>query len=96
MIYSCLGELLELNYLNFGKSPESERLPLNDEVLIRLQKIIAHLGYYEGQIHGHLDESTRIALNAFLGNENFEERCDTNAGWMDQPVFEYIVKKYRM
>jgi uncharacterized Ntn-hydrolase superfamily protein len=91
-----LGELLELHYLYFGKSPESERLPLNDEVLIRLQKIIAQLGYYEGQTHGHLDESTRVALNTFLGNENFEERCDTSAGWMDQPVFEYILKKYGM
>lgn len=96
MIYPCLGELLELHYLNFGKSPESERLPLNDEVLIRLQKIIAQLGYYEEQTHGHLDESTGIALNAIIGNEIFEERCDTSAGWMDQPVFEYIVKKYGM
>jgi uncharacterized Ntn-hydrolase superfamily protein len=89
-----LGELLDLHSLYFGKSSESERLTLTGEVLIRLQKVIARLGYYKGQIHGQMDEATRIALNAFFGNENFEERCNTQAGWMDQPVFDYIVKKY--
>lgn len=89
-----LGELLELHHLYFGRSPESQRLTLSGDALIRLQKIIAHMGYYEGPPHGQLDTSTRIALDAFVGNENFEERCDTQAGWMDQPVFDYIIKKF--
>ena len=89
-----LGDLLELNHLYFGKSPESERLALAGQALIRLQEIIAHVGNYTGPAHGQLDEATRSALNAFVGNENFEERCDTQAGWIDQPVFDYIVKKF--
>jgi len=89
-----LGELLELHHLYFGKSRESERLALNGEALILLQKIIAKTGYYKGPTHGQMDEPTRSALNAFVGNENFEERCNTQAGWMDQPVFDYIVKKF--
>jgi uncharacterized Ntn-hydrolase superfamily protein len=89
-----LGELLELHELFFGKSPESERLVLNGEVLNQLQKIIANMGYYKGQVHGQLAEATRIALNAFVGNENFEERCNAQDGWIDQPVFDYILKKY--
>jgi uncharacterized Ntn-hydrolase superfamily protein len=89
-----LGELLRLHHLFFGKSPESDRLKLAGLQLIQLQKIITQMGYYKGPLHGQLDEATRIALNAFVGNENFEERCDTQAGWMDQPVFEYIVTKF--
>lgn len=89
-----LGELLDLHQLYFGKSPESERLELTGVALIKLQEIISQTGYYNGPTHGKLDEATRIALNAFIGNENFEERCDTQAGWMDQPVFDFILKKF--
>jgi uncharacterized Ntn-hydrolase superfamily protein len=90
----CLGDLLELHHLYFGKSPESERLVLTGKTLIRLQEIITQAGYYNGPVHGQLDELTRTALNAFVGNENFEERCDTQTGWVDRPVFDYIVKKF--
>jgi uncharacterized Ntn-hydrolase superfamily protein len=89
-----LGELLELHLLYFGTSPETERLLLTGESLIQLQSIVTRMGYYEGPNHGQLDEATRSALNAFVGNENFEERCDIDAGWMDQPVYNYIMKKF--
>lgn len=89
-----LGELLELHHLYFDKSPEFERLALTGNALMRLQEIIARTGYYKGHAHGKLDEATRIALNAFIGNENFEERCDTQEGWIDQPVFDHIMKMF--
>ena len=89
-----LGDLLELHRLYFEISPKAERLALIGEALAQLQEIIAQAGYYTGPAHGQLDEATRSALNAFIGNENFEERCDTQAGWMDQPVFDYLVKKF--
>jgi uncharacterized Ntn-hydrolase superfamily protein len=89
-----LGDLLELHHLYFGKSPETERIPLAGDALIRLQEILTRTGYYTGPINGKLDDGTRAALNAFVGNENFEERCNTLAGWMDQPVFDYIQKKF--
>lgn len=89
-----LGELLELHELFFGKSPESERLVLTGEVLIQLQKIMTYIGYFKGQVHGQLDEATRIALDTFVGNENFEERCNAQDGWIDPPVFNYILNKY--
>ncbi len=89
-----LGELLELHDLYFGKSSETERIALAGAPLERLQKIMLQKGYYQGPAHGDLDEATRIALNAFIGNENFEERCDPTAGWMDQPVFDYLAKKF--
>ncbi|MFH1524115.1 MAG: DUF1028 domain-containing protein [Chloroflexota bacterium] len=89
-----LGDLLELHRLYFDISPETKRLMLTGEALVQLQEIITRTGYYAGPTNGQLDETTRSALNAFIGNENFEERCDTQAGWMDQPVFDYLVKKF--
>lgn len=89
-----LGELLKLHDLFFGKSSEADRLPLTEQTLVQLQKIITNLGYYKGPLHGQLDEATSSALNAFIGNENFEERCNAEAGWIDRPVYEYIVKKF--
>ena len=89
-----LGELLELHHLYFDKSPESDHLALHGEVLIRLQEIITQKGYYSGIAHGQLDEAIRQALNAFIGNENFEERCNTQAGWIDQPVYNFLLKKF--
>ncbi len=89
-----LGELMKLHNLYFGKSPDSERLTLNGDVLVQLQKVIARAGLYKGPTHGQMDEATRSALDVFIGNENFEERCDIQAGWMDQPVFDYIQKKF--
>lgn len=89
-----LGELLELHQLYFGKSPESERIALTGKTLSRLQEILVLKGYYKGLTHGKLDEVTRTALDAFVSNENFEERCNTQSGWMDQPVFDYFLKKF--
>jgi uncharacterized Ntn-hydrolase superfamily protein len=89
-----LGDLLELHHLYFGKSPETERITLIGAALIRLQEILTRTGYYTGPINGKLDDGARAALNAFVGNENFEERCNTLAGWIDQPVFDYIQKKF--
>jgi uncharacterized Ntn-hydrolase superfamily protein len=89
-----LGELLALHTLYFGNSPESERLTLTGATLMQLQGIIARLGYYPGPVHGQLDEPTRAALNAFIGNENFEERCNTQAGWIDKPIYAYLVNKF--
>ena len=89
-----LGDLLELHRLYFNKSPQTERLVLAGEALTRLQEILARVGYYRGPANGQLNKATRSALNAFIGNENFEERCDVQAGWMDQPVFAYLMKKF--
>ena len=34
------------------------------------------------------------AFKEFIGNENFEERADPNAQWIDRPVFRYLVQKF--
>ncbi len=90
-----LGELIYLHRLYFGKSPEKERIHLTGTHLYNLQKIMAQLGYLQTPPNGIYDEQTRAAFRAFTGNENFEERCDPSAGWIDAPIYDYILRKFR-
>lgn len=89
-----LGELIYLHRLYFGKSPEKERIQLSGARLHALQKIMARLGYLQTPPSGLYDEPTRQAFRAFTGNENFEERCDPAAGWVDAPIYDYILRKF--
>jgi len=91
---SKLAELLELHGLYFGKSPKSERVRLIGAALKDIQEIMKKLGYYTSS-SSRYDETTRAAFKAFINNENFEERADPEAGWVDGPVFEYLVRKLR-
>ena len=89
-----LGELIEMHELYFGKSPESERVPLAGDNVKRIQVILQNLGYAKSTPSGEFDKDTRKAFTAFIGNENFEERCDPSKGWVDGPVLNYIFKKF--
>ncbi len=83
-----LGELLELHRLYFEKSPESDRTALKGKSLEQITGILKRTG--------HLKKNTSFvdAFNAFIGNENFEERADPNGQWIDKPVLKYLVKKF--
>jgi len=87
-----LGELLELHRLYFGKSPKSQRVQLEGDVVKEIQQIMKGLGYYS-PTNGQYDDATREAFRAFIDNENFEERANPDAGWIDRPVLEYLLKK---
>jgi len=89
-----LGELIYLHRLYFGKSPENERIQLKDAQLVTLQKIMVKLGYLGAPPSGTYDPETQTAFRSFTGNENFEERCDPAAGWIDGPVYDYILRKF--
>jgi len=83
-----LGELLDMHELYFGKSAESERLQIKGRILEHLTTILNQEGY--------LKKNTKFidAFNEFIGNENFEERTDPNATWIDRPVLKYLVEKF--
>lgn len=89
-----LGELLDLHDLYFGKSAPEDQVSLVGESLRRVQTLLARLGYYQGPLHGTYDPETRAALEAFIGNENFEERTDFAAGRMDRPVLEHLFRQF--
>lgn len=83
-----LGELLEMHELYFGKSPENERLALKGKSLGQMSAILKQEGYLKR------NSSFQDAYNAFIGNENFEERADPLAQWIDKPVMKYLIKKF--
>ncbi len=89
-----LGELLELYRLYFGKSPKSQKVKLDGDVVKELQVIMKGLGYYT-PTNGDFDDATREAFRAFIDNENFEQRSNPDAGWIDRPVLEYLMKKLK-
>src|SRR4030095_5789701 len=83
-----LGELLEMHELYFGKSPESERMQLKGKGLKQITDILVQENYLKK------GRTFQNAFNEFIGNENFEERADPNAKWIDKPVLKYLVKKF--
>lgn len=91
---SRLGELLELHRLYFGRSAASQRIRLEGAVVLDLQKRMKDLGYYT-PVDGNYDDATREAFRAFIHNENFEQRADPDAGWIDGPVLAYLMKKLK-
>jgi uncharacterized Ntn-hydrolase superfamily protein len=89
-----LGELLKMHELYFGESEKKDRVLLRGEALQQLQELLIRLDYLEGKADGTYDELTKSALRAFTGNENFEERVDLEAGWIDKPVLEFLLNKF--
>ena len=84
-----LGELLEMHELYFGRSPEADRVELKGKSLVQITEILRQEGYLEK------GRAYRDAFNEFIGNENFEERADPEAQWIDKPVLKYLVKKFK-
>lgn len=87
-----VAELLELHRLYFGHSPKSSRVRLQGPAVKDLQKIMKGLGYYTSS-NGKYDDATKEAFRVFIHNENFEERADPEAGWIDAPVLAYLNRK---
>lgn len=84
-----LGELIEMHRLYFGKSEESQRVELTGEALAEITNILVKQGYLKGTI------TFRDAFYAFVGNENFEERANPEGKWIDKPVLDFLVKKFK-
>lgn len=83
-----LGELLEMHDLYFGKSPETERVELKGRALKQMAEILTRTGYLQEGIE------FAVAFNEFINNENFEERADPEAKWIDGPLLKYLRKKF--
>jgi uncharacterized Ntn-hydrolase superfamily protein len=84
-----LAELLEMHDLYFGKSVETERVEVKGKVLEQVTEILTQAGYLKN------GREFTAAFKEFVGNENFEERADPEAKWIDGPVLKYLVKKFQ-
>lgn len=89
-----LFELVSLHRLYFGKSSPEDEIPVSGEVARELQAMMRRLGYYQGEATGEYDGPMREAFRQFLGNENFEDRTDFDAGRIDAPVLEFLRRKF--
>jgi uncharacterized Ntn-hydrolase superfamily protein len=89
-----LIELSEMHRLYFGHSPADERLPLEGEVLANLAKILVDRGILPVLPASLDDGTTRRALRQLIGNENFEERADLDSGWIDAPVYRFLLDRF--
>jgi hypothetical protein len=56
--------------------------------------MMKQLGYNPGSDSFIYNDVARIALRAFIGNENFEERVDFEQGLIDRPVYEFLLKRF--
>jgi uncharacterized Ntn-hydrolase superfamily protein len=83
-----LGELLEMHELYFGKSPAEDHLEIKGKVQEQITEILTREGYLKN------GKAFSEAFNEFIGNENFEERADAQAAWIDAPVLQYLTRKY--
>jgi uncharacterized Ntn-hydrolase superfamily protein len=84
----CLGELLEMHELYFGRSTEDDRVEITGTVQEQMIQVLSQEGYLRnGKEFG-------AAFKEFIGNENFEERADPDAKWIDVPVLNYLIKKF--
>jgi len=59
-----------------------------------LLRLARRLGYYDGPDDSSLSEPAREALRRFIGNENFEDRTDFDAGWIDRPAYEFLMRRF--
>jgi uncharacterized Ntn-hydrolase superfamily protein len=89
-----LAELLELHELYFGASPPEDRLELAGPILVNLLQVARRLGYYDGPQETKLSPAARTSLRRFIGNENFEDRSDCEAGWIDRPAYEFLLRRF--
>jgi uncharacterized Ntn-hydrolase superfamily protein len=89
-----LAELLELHELYFGSSPPEDRLQLTGPILGDLLQLARRLGHYDGPDQRQWTAEAREGLRRFIGNENFEDRTDFDAGWIDRPAYEFLMHRF--
>jgi uncharacterized Ntn-hydrolase superfamily protein len=89
-----LGRLLALNDLYFGKSPASEKLSLTGDILQEIAAIADRAGQpLAGS--GSLDDAEfRMALEAFIGAENLEDRVDFTERTIDLPALQFLRRSH--
>lgn len=85
-----LRRILQLQNLYFGASPAEEKIPIDEDILVELKRMMIALNHFRGAPTGDWDDATLAALDAFVSSENFEERIDLKARTIDRPVLEHL------
>lgn len=86
-----LRRLLGVNTLYFGET--KELVALTPELVREIQDILKRTGFYEGEVNGVYNDSTRDALEDFQGWENLEMRFRRD-NQIDKVVLDYMRQHY--
>lgn len=89
-----LQALVELHHLFFKPPAPGEMIAIEGELAREAQRILTWAGFYDGPISGEYDASTRQAMSALIGNENFEERFDEEEGLISSQVMDVLRQKF--
>lgn len=85
-----IRRLLALNDLYFGKSPPAEKLPLAGETLGEIVRIATRAGRPLAGSGSLDDVDFRMELEAFIGENNLEDRVDFSKRTIDLPALLYL------
>lgn len=85
-----LRRLLALNDLYFGTSPPAEKLPLAGETLGEIVRIATRAGRPLAGSGSLDDVDFRMELEAFIGENNLEDRVDFSKRTIDLPALLYL------
>jgi uncharacterized Ntn-hydrolase superfamily protein len=89
-----LKGLVDLHHLFFKPPAPGEMVAIEGEVAREAQRILTWAGFYDGPIDGEYDAVTKKAMGALIGNENFEERYDEEAGLISSQVIDVLRAKF--
>jgi len=89
-----LKALVDLHHLFFKPPTPGEMISIEGDLAREVQHILQWANYYDGPITGEYDASTRQALRALVGNENFEERFDEEGGLISRQVMQVLRQKF--
>lgn len=87
-----LARLLEVWELHFLKPSAGELVAIDAARAAEIQRALAILGYYQGQVGVGYDAATRAALDRFLHQENLEERVRPDA-CTDQAALAHLLRR---
>jgi uncharacterized Ntn-hydrolase superfamily protein len=87
-----LKRLLEMHDLLYLSTAPDERLAPDEPTVRRLQRALASLGYYQGELTGVLDAPTRESLETLARRESLRNRLSDDA-CIDRRVLDYLERK---
>lgn len=87
--FSELARLLDLHELIFLPTAPEERLPCDVPTVMRLQRVLARLSYYSGEITGQLDDATTQAMKVLGRQENFHRRLASTDS-LDRRLLDHL------
>lgn len=91
--FSELARLLDLWELVYEPATSEERLSPDAPTVRRYQRVLARLGYYDGQPDGILDHASLAALSKLAVMQNYRRRLANPEAWLDQRLLRHFEAK---